>query len=223
MRNPNRNLFRTTRTLGLGAATAALMLVGGVVFATIPDGSVINGCYTRSGGALRIIDGTVTKCTKQETALDWNVQGIQGQVGPQGPQGIQGPGGPSGPQGPQGSQGPQGPSGVSRAYEQVNPNGIALNDTPSQVLILNLPAGTYIVHGKTNASSNNGTATNCFLNAPGELDHTGVGGGSGLPNYSLGLYLQATVVLPAGGSVSMNCSGQVTHFSKLMAIAVDVI
>ena len=92
-------------------AVAAVLSVSAAVFATIPSAGVISGCYTKSGGALRVIDGTVTSCSSKETALNWNVQGIQGGVGPAGPQGIAGPQGPTGPQGPQGTIGPQGPQG----------------------------------------------------------------------------------------------------------------
>src|ERR1700747_1926397 len=55
-------------------AAAALLVVAGVAYATIPDsGGVIHGCYSRSGGSLRVIDAGVTNCSKSETALDWNV------------------------------------------------------------------------------------------------------------------------------------------------------
>ena len=37
---------------------------------------MIDACYSKSGGALRVIDGTVTKCGKSETSLAWNVQGV---------------------------------------------------------------------------------------------------------------------------------------------------
>ena len=44
----------------------------------IPTGNVLTGCYTKSGGALRVIDATVTTCKASETRLDWNVQGPKG-------------------------------------------------------------------------------------------------------------------------------------------------
>src|SRR4051812_36224058 len=93
--------------LTLGLALGGLALAGGVAYATIPDSSgIIHGCYTKSGGALRVIDATVTNCKSTETGLDWSMQGPQGPAGPQGPQGVQGPQGNPGPQGPQGPQGP---------------------------------------------------------------------------------------------------------------------
>ena len=72
----------------LGVAALALAAIG---YATIPgpDG-VIHGCYKKSGGAIRVIDAGVTECAANETALDWNAQGLPGPQGPQGPQGVQG-------------------------------------------------------------------------------------------------------------------------------------
>ncbi|MDX6484097.1 MAG: hypothetical protein QOE95_1868 [Gaiellaceae bacterium] len=66
-------------------AVAAMLAVGSVAYATIPDsGGTIHGCYSKSGGGLRVIDASVTNCSKSETALDWNVRGQQGSQGPQG-------------------------------------------------------------------------------------------------------------------------------------------
>lgn len=63
----------------------ALLVVGGaavgIAYAAIPSGGVINGCYQKSSGALRVIDAGTT-CKKGETSLDWNVEGATGAVGP---------------------------------------------------------------------------------------------------------------------------------------------
>jgi hypothetical protein len=59
-------------------AAVALGLAAGVGVATgaIPDsGGVIHGCYTKSGGSLRVIDSTVTNCKSTETSLTWNQGG----------------------------------------------------------------------------------------------------------------------------------------------------
>ena len=91
------------------AATGVVLLASGIAYATIPDANgVISGCYQKSGGSLRVIDGSVTNCAKSETALNWNVQGAQGPAGPPGPAGPQGPQGPARPQGSQGEAGPPG-------------------------------------------------------------------------------------------------------------------
>ena len=89
------------RALVILAGAACLVgVVAGLAYATIPNSGVINGCYTKSGGTLRVIDASVTNCTKTETALAWNVQGAQGI---QGTQGIQGSRASKGRRGPPGS------------------------------------------------------------------------------------------------------------------------
>jgi hypothetical protein len=67
-------------------AIVGALAVGGVAYATIPGpGGVISGCYKKSGGALRVIDSSVTNCASNETSLPWNQAGLQGPPGPPGP------------------------------------------------------------------------------------------------------------------------------------------
>lgn len=74
-----------------------LALAAGIAYASIPDSSgTIYACYTKSGGALRVIDASVTNCKQGEQLLSWNVQGVPGPQGPQGPQGPPGPQGEPG-------------------------------------------------------------------------------------------------------------------------------
>jgi hypothetical protein len=81
----------TRRVISATALSGALLvLLCGIAFATIPNGGVIYGCYAKSGGALRVIDRSVTNCKASETSLDWNVQGPAGAAGPPGPQGVPG-------------------------------------------------------------------------------------------------------------------------------------
>lgn len=70
------------RILIVVAAVGALLLVGGVAYASIPgpDG-VIHGCYKTTDGSARIIDSTAT-CPNGYTAINWS------QTGPQGPAGT---------------------------------------------------------------------------------------------------------------------------------------
>jgi hypothetical protein len=74
-------------------ALALAGLAAGLAWATIPgpDG-LITACYLKSGGTLRVIDPSVTKCKSSETRLTWNVAGQQGLQGPEGPAGPAGPG-----------------------------------------------------------------------------------------------------------------------------------
>ena len=130
---------------------AALALVGGTAYATIPDGGgVIHGCYSRSGGALRVVDSTVTNCKSGETALQWGVTWTQG------PQGLQGPQGPQGPQGQQGIQGPPGANGATGApgisgYELVSAKATSdgVNTTAAAVACSN---GKKVLSGGWDAS-----------------------------------------------------------------------
>lgn len=93
------------------AASATLLVVGGAAYATIPSNNVINACYTKSGGLLRVVDSTVTTCNKSETSLAWNVQG---------------------PKGDRGEPGPQGEPGIS-LFANVNANGVLISGTAISV------------------------------------------------------------------------------------------
>src|SRR5262249_22044325 len=92
--------------------------------ATIPasDGT-ISACYGKSGGALRIIDPTVSKCATLEQPLTWNQIGPKGAVGPQGPKGDAGPQGPKGDPGQQGPKGDSGAQGASGLQGDPGPAG----------------------------------------------------------------------------------------------------
>gem|GEM_PF-1946371 len=79
-----------------------------------PDGNVLNGCYQKINGQLRIVSSP-SQCNPSEISVSWNIVGPQGLAGSQGPPGPQGPAGPEGPAGPQGSEG-TGTSGVVEAY-----------------------------------------------------------------------------------------------------------
>lgn len=72
---------------------AAGLAAGGIAYASIPDSNgVIQGCYAKSRGQLRVIDTDKGQtCTANENPLNWN------QTGPLGPPGPPGPPGPTGP------------------------------------------------------------------------------------------------------------------------------
>src|SRR6476620_12226392 len=102
----------------LTLSTMMILFTGIIAFASIPGGDgVIHACYSRSGGALRVIDGSVTQCKSGETSLDFN------QSGPQGPQGLQGPTGPQGMIGSPGAAGPVGATGPAGPVGPVGPAG----------------------------------------------------------------------------------------------------
>jgi hypothetical protein len=102
------------------AAVGALLVAGGIAYATIPDSSgVIHGCYQKNVGNLRVIDSSTESCRPSEVALNWNQTGPTGATGATG---ATGPTGATGTTGPQGSTGPQGP-GVKTIAGIVNPDG----------------------------------------------------------------------------------------------------
>lgn len=160
--------------LGRGRRAAVLALTGvmvtaGIVMGTIPSGNIIDACYTRSGGSLRVIDASVTKCGKSETSLAWNVQGPKGERGDLGPAGPAGPAGPVGAPGPAGPAGPVGPAGVSGPIGPAGPSVLAnvtyvashnfAGPNYERVLTKTLPQGMYAfmatveLSGAVNASA----------------------------------------------------------------------
>jgi hypothetical protein len=113
-------MTRLTRDLARRPARAVVVsviaLLGGLGVASAATGAtttVIRGCYSPSGGALRITD----TCRPGEVAISWNAEGPAGPAGPVGPAGppgsagAAGPAGPPGPTGPAGKRGARGPVG----------------------------------------------------------------------------------------------------------------
>jgi hypothetical protein len=75
----------------LGLVVGIGVAVGGIAYAAIPDANgVINSCYSKSTGGLRVAE-RATDCRSGETALSWNQQGRVGPTGPQGPAGPANP------------------------------------------------------------------------------------------------------------------------------------
>jgi hypothetical protein len=86
------------------------------------DGGVINACYGRYSGLLRILESG-RRCFSFELPISWNMagppgpageagtDGVDGEDGEDGVDGQDGAPGPQGPQGPPGPQGPEGPRG----------------------------------------------------------------------------------------------------------------
>ena len=121
-------------------ALAALIIAPTIATGTIPNNGVINACYVKSGGVLHVIDASVRNCSKNETALSWNVTGPAGSQGATGPAGPQGTTGPQGPQGATGPQGPRAPAGTTTLYNANAPGGQDLSgQTPLARFFL--PAG----------------------------------------------------------------------------------
>lgn len=112
-------------TVAVVSAASALVVAGGIAYAGIPsaDGT-ITACFTKSGGALRVIDAEAGQtCAKNEIQLQWSKQGVPGPQGPQGPAGPAGPAGPQGETGPAGPEGPAGPAGPAGPQGPAGPAG----------------------------------------------------------------------------------------------------
>lgn len=65
-------------------ACAALLLLSGVAYASIPDaGGVIHGCRKNTDGSVRVIDSDAGQtCPNGWTAFNWSQTGPQGPAGP---------------------------------------------------------------------------------------------------------------------------------------------
>lgn len=145
----------------------SLLAVGGVaigiVYAAIPSGNTITGCYGKIGGILRVIDTAKNqKCNSAlEEPISW------GQIGPQGIQGTQGI---QGIQGIQGLKGDTGQSGLAAVYTNYGLGslvsiGQGLTQTVASVT---LPTGAYTLMGTTYVISGSDDTRfgQCFF-APG--------------------------------------------------------
>ncbi len=78
----------------LSAAAGALVagaLAGGVAWGGIPDADgVINGCYQKNQGQLRMIDPATDGCRPSEFPIAWTEQGATGDKGDRGAPGRDG-------------------------------------------------------------------------------------------------------------------------------------
>jgi hypothetical protein len=116
---------RAWRVVG---ATALIFAAAGVAYAAIPGGNgVINGCYAKQSGDLRVIDAEAAKtCLSSELPISWSQKGPagpQGLKGDRGDPGAQGADGPPGARGEKGDPGQQGPQGVPGQKGDVGAQG----------------------------------------------------------------------------------------------------
>jgi hypothetical protein len=203
-------------------AVSAIIAVAGVAAATIPSNNVIDACYSRSGGSLRVIDGTVTKCGKSETSLAWNVQGIKGDTGATGATGPQGPAGPQGPTGATGATGPQGATGAQGPAGPAGPAGAAgsavrwaydpghtfAGQFYEQLLEINLGEGTYVFDATVNLAAawdDDGPDTTAIMSCQLRAADTVIGG-SGATLYSDDPFV--ATALPLNGSRVIGSGGE---------------
>src|SRR5919106_118027 len=189
------------------AALVAVVLgaVGGYAYASIPGGDgVIDGCYGKITGNLRVIDADAGgACLANERPLSWN------QVGP------------------------QGPPGPSDAYAAAQSQDIEFDfttgKTEAEVVTRELPAGLYALTAR-GALNYNGSPL-CRLHAPaGIVDSVHPTIDDTADNNTLRgdqewFTLVGTAELQAAGTVGVTCFmgfGSATQF-KLLAIRVAAI
>jgi hypothetical protein len=121
------------------------LTVGGIAYASIPDGNnVIHGCYRTNGGDLRVIDDMSERCRNSETGLNWNTRG---------------------------DVGPPGPSGSSHAYHAASAVQV-VEETLTTIVRLDVSAGNYVVSGKTTLFSDPVGASCLLVAGVSELDRT---------------------------------------------------
>jgi type VI secretion system secreted protein Hcp len=82
---------------GAAALAAAFVaaVAGAIAWAGDGGPAAVHACVAEGSGLVRV-PAAGEACRRNETALDWNVQGPQGPAGPQGEPGEQGPAGPGG-------------------------------------------------------------------------------------------------------------------------------
>jgi hypothetical protein len=196
------NRFIRSSKLWLVGATVALAGAG-TAYATIPGGDgVIHGCFAKSGGALRVIDASVTNCKSGETSLDWSQQGLPGPAGPQGEKGD--PGEP----------GPPGPAGGVDSFGASNDANVVDLQAGAQVTVISkdVPTGNYAVFASGEVA--NGTSDDdvvCLLLANGQEVQTSNSSLVNDANQRDRISLMGNVAFgaPGGGTLKVNCISDV--------------
>jgi hypothetical protein len=167
------------------AVVGALLVAGGIAYATIPDASgVIHGCYKINQGTLRIIDtGTAQTCSSSETPLNWS------------------------------QTGPQGPTGPSDVYSVDGYDAGFKNLAPANAWVdlatTSLPAGSYSVQAEAEANSTLSISTDYFCDLADSSSNeyqmtraTSSGDWVTIP-------VQAVVTLASPDAISLRCSASV--------------
>ncbi|HEY7795152.1 MAG TPA: collagen-like protein [Gaiellaceae bacterium] len=202
-----------------GALVAACMAAAGAWAAIPGPNGVINACYVKNVGILRVIDAGKS-CMAVETPLNWNAQGPKGDKGDPGPQGAPGAQGVPGPQGAKGDKGEAGPPGATTATFAFS-NGMVLGTDDGlfyQVVAKNVPGGSWAV----SATVNTRLADQTFGGEDAITDLIcELRSGAGVIGFAAdrrlrteddsikrSLSLNGGAYLPAGGVVSVWCKSQ---------------
>jgi hypothetical protein len=188
------------------AVAAALLVVGGIAYANIPDANgVIHGCYKTTQGTLRIVDtDKAQSCSNSETPLDWSQTGPQGPAGPTGPSDVWSVDG----------------YGAGLKSVPVVPASNDLATTPT------LPAGSYVVEAETEVNSIGGFYTNYFCDLVDSSNNVYQDTRATSSDW-LTIPVQAVVTLASPVTISLSCQasqGSAEAFNwKLSAIKVGTV
>jgi hypothetical protein len=118
--------MKGSRMLLVGAVTLALAAAGtgstNWASAHGGDANLIHACLNPGNGTIYAV-APGQACGANQTALDWNIQGVAGPAGPAGAAGATGPAGPAGADGEDGAVGPAGPTGATGPAGPEGPAG----------------------------------------------------------------------------------------------------
>jgi hypothetical protein len=213
-----------------GGALLAVVVAGGVAYATIPDqNNVYRACVLKGVGQVRLIDKSLpstnpmSHCTANETEVSWNQAG---QPGPPGPQGTKGDPGPAGTNGNNGTDGKDGQS-VTTAPEPAGRNCAA-----GGVQLTAVNGLSYVCNGERGPQGDRGPQGESGAQGPkGDQGATGPQGPPGpggtgltsladlnglpctLPPTSTPGVVRVTVGPDPGGAISLKCDSGVAFTS----------
>ncbi|HEX8752390.1 MAG TPA: hypothetical protein VF731_03145 [Solirubrobacterales bacterium] len=114
----------------IGALALVVAAAGGAWAASGSGSGKITVCVSKSDGTLY----QAKKCHKKDKKLSWNAKGQQG---------------PAGPAGKDGTNGTNGANGAVAGLSATKPGVVEFTGTSKTILTLSLPAGSFIVQGKT--------------------------------------------------------------------------
>jgi hypothetical protein len=164
----------------------ALSVGIGVSSGAIPSpGGKIDGCFAKTGGALRLIDKAKQQaCTGAEQAISWN------------------------------QKGPQGPPGMSEAFEARQPPGIvdltgtSVATANTVLTIPSLKPGAYVVQAKANVTGPGTTVARVVCHASlADADDRGIVSIGSNPGFAgqQSIKMQLAVKTTATSSATLRC------------------
>jgi hypothetical protein len=200
----------TARGTPAAVVAALMLLAGGGGYAIASSSNTFNACVSKKSHVLY-----TGKCKKGDKKVSWNEQGPQGIQGVQGKQGIEG------------IQGPAGPTAGLSAYNNTSSLDVGTAESYTTLVSLTLPAGSYILIGKTTIENTSGAVTTCYIVPPGGTAPSGAIDLAFATQSADTSDTEESLVAPlttSGGTATLQCvstvSGTTAHFPHLAAIQV---